>query len=56
MQGPPILSCDLSEKLGIVEIAKSKNISVVNDTKACEVQSPKIDVVRNKEKLNELYP
>ena len=56
MQGPPILSCDLSEKLGIVEIAKSKNISVVNDTKACEVQPPKIDVVRNKEKLKELYP
>ena len=56
MQGLPILSHDLSEKLGIVEIAKSKHISVVNDAKDCEVQSPEIDVVRDKEKLKELYP
>lgn len=55
--GPAILSCDLSEKLGIIEISKSKNISNVTSYSHYDIDSSCSDkVIRDKENLKELYP
>ena len=56
MLGPAISSCELSEKLGILKVSKSKNISAVNTIPEYRAQNPKIDIIRNKETLKELYP
>ena len=60
ISSPPILSCDLSEKLGIIKVSRSKLISVVNN--CCKQENVNNDVlhdnvcIRDKETLKELYP
>ena len=52
----PILSCDLSERLGIVKVAVSKNISVVSDCKKTNDIKCELQVVRDRSDLRKLYP
>ena len=49
--GPAILSCDMSEKLGIVSVTDSKSISVVGSTNVPEHQE-----ITNVDALKEMYP
>ena len=70
--GPPILSCSMSEKLGIISVSQSKLISVVkcadadvaksdvtkcsDDVKGVKLSGDCETVIRDRDKLREVYP